>query len=116
METELAWRDGRFESALELAGRSRELLSPEFDRSLRARLAVICGKCLDKLGRTDEAMPFFDEALEYCPVAFRLLDVPLPVVIVDDGSPIVRRWSERITSSRSFRDRKSTRLNSSHRR
>ncbi|MGP0062652.1 MAG: hypothetical protein ACLQGP_03485 [Isosphaeraceae bacterium] len=103
MEAELSWRDGNAERALELATRSRDQLSRTYDRCLRARLAVIAAICVEKLGRSDDVMPLYDEALEACPVVFRILEAPLPITIVDDGSGPARLWADRILASRRFR-------------
>ncbi len=103
MEAELEWNAGRTERTLELCSRAREKLSPDFDRCLRARLAVMAGSCLVKLGRGDEAIALYNEALANCPVVFRMLAVAVPIAIVDDGTPLAGRWAQRLAASRSFR-------------
>ena len=64
---------------------------------------MIAAECLRRLGRDDQALPLLDEALSSSPIVFRLLDVPIPVAVSVDSSPLARRAADRILMSPRFR-------------
>ncbi len=102
LDAELAWRDGRYDDAAKLAKKAKENLSQKYERCLWSRVAVVAADSMRRLGKFDEAMPLYDQALSECPAVFRLLDVAIPIVIAEDGQPLSKRWSRLILNSPRF--------------
>jgi tetratricopeptide (TPR) repeat protein len=104
MEADLAWHRSRYAQALALARKALDKLPADFEKHLRARLAVVAGESARKLGKTDEMWPLFDQALRDCPAVFRMYRVAIPVGLSDDGTPLARALGRRILASPRFRN------------
>jgi hypothetical protein len=102
VDAEVAWRGGQLESALALAQQSVPALPP-LRRSVRARAALVAADCLSQLNRTGEALPLYDQALSTAPYLLRMLNVSLPVVVGEDGTPLASEMARRVLASPRFR-------------
>jgi hypothetical protein len=104
MEAELAWIEGHDEDALALARKALAGLPGEFEKELRAKVAVVAGQSAWRLGQNEEMRSWFDEALRDCPAVFRMYRVALPVRLSDDGSPLAQALGRRLLASPRFRE------------
>jgi hypothetical protein len=103
MEAELAWNQGHYEQTLALARKAFAGLPVDFQRHLRARVAVVAGDAAWRLGRGDEMLPLFDQALGDCPAVFRMCRVAIPIAVADDGSRLAQALGRRLLASPRFR-------------
>ncbi len=103
IEAELALRFGRDVDAMALAKKALDGLDKDYERALRARVAVVAAEAARRQGKLEEVMPLYDQALADCPVVFRLLNVAIPIKIAEDGSPLANPMAERLLTSPRFR-------------
>ena len=92
-----------------MARKALDGLSIDFEKYLRAETAVVAGDAAWRLGRSEEMLSLFDQALRDCPSLFRAYRVAIPIQVADDGSSLRKRW---VSGSSHRRDSAKTRRGS----
>lgn len=86
LEAEAALADGRPSDALRLTRRALDGLPAEYEALLRGRVAAVAAEACWRLGKVDDSLALWDQALREFPAASLLLGIALPVRVRHDGT------------------------------
>jgi tetratricopeptide (TPR) repeat protein len=101
-EAEADLLGGEYAEALTLARQALDQLPDRQERLLRGRAAAVAGEAARRLGKTEECLALWNQALQDFPEAFRLLHLALPVRVEPDGSPLAQLTAQRLLNSPRF--------------
>ena len=101
MAVEVAFLGGDLEDTVRQGVAALASLPPE-EALIRFRVMAMTADALQRLGRADQARPYYRTLAEQYPTALRLLDLALPVTFASDGSAPAAAASARLASSPRF--------------
>ncbi len=88
--------------ALQHANNALDALPPRAERVLRAFVTTIAGHAAWQLDQPQQALGYWNTTLRDFPQALRLLDIPIPIHVTNQGSSLEQRIAKALASSRCF--------------
>jgi tetratricopeptide (TPR) repeat protein len=100
-EGEVAYRDGLYEEAIDLAMRALASLD-KHEALLRWRTLAWQADAMTHEGRVSAAAAAYQEVLEKFPSVLRMLEIAIPATVSHDGSTQAEKVASRLEGSRRF--------------